>query len=268
MRFLELNCNNIGKVRKMGSEEGRVIKPPMEAVASGRVFKPDTRFYYKEWFGYTVVAVFFWLLALGALALGSWIHMMDNNEGWNTFFAIFFDVFPILSFWYCVSLVFWWLPIMVGIPLYIRSIEYSVISKSGTVMPEIYVKKGLINVTQKHVPFRTITNISSRTGPIDRLFGIGTVEIQTAGYSGGAGGQVGPEEKLEGITFYDQVRDFILQELRKFRDPYVVGTEVVLPHDEEVPRLSDSLDDEMLITLREIRNVLQRIDEKMNKEDK
>ncbi len=252
----------------MGSEEGRIIKPPMEDVTSGRVFKPDTRFYYKEWFTSTCVAMFIWVLAVGVLVLGGWIYMMDNNETWSTFFAVFFDVLPILSFWYGLSLVVWWLPIMIGIPLYIRSIEYSVISKRGTVMPEIYVKKGLVNVTRKHVPFRTITNISSRAGPLDRLFGIGTVEIQTAGFSGGAGGQAGPEEKLEGITFYEEVRDFILQELRKFRDPYVVGTEVVHPVEEPVPRMKDSLDDEILLTLREIRDVLERVEDKMDKEDK
>jgi membrane protein YdbS with pleckstrin-like domain len=252
----------------MGSEEGRVIKPPMEDVTSGRVFKPDTRFYYKEWFTSTCVAIFIWMLAIGVLVLGGWIYMMDNNETWSTFFAVFFDVLPILSFWYGLSLVVWWLPIMIGIPLYIRSIEYSVISKRGTVMPEIYVKKGLVNVTRKHVPFRTITNISSRAGPLDRLFGIGTVEIQTAGFSGGPGGQAGPEEKLEGITFYEEVRDFILQELRKFRDPYVVGTEVVHPVEEPVPRMKDSLDDEILLTLREIRDVLERVESKMDREDK
>jgi len=249
------------------SSRSVVIRPPMEDVTKGKVFTPDTRFYYKEWFTTTFVAVFFWMSAVGMLILGAWIHMMDQNEPWTTFFAIFFDVLPILSFWYAISLVFWWLPVMVGIPLYIRTIEYSVISKAGLVMPEIYVKKGLINVTRKHVPFRTITNISSRAGPADRLFGIGTVEIQTAGYSGGPGGQTGPEEKLEGITFYEEVRDFILQELRRFRDPYVTGTEVVLPRDEPVPRLSDSLDDEMLITLREIRNVLERIEKKLDSEE-
>jgi membrane protein YdbS with pleckstrin-like domain len=252
------------EVKKMGSEEGRIIRPPMEDVTRGKVFTPDTSFYYKEWFTAIVIAVFLWMLAVGGLILGSFIYMMDNNETWYTFFAVFFDVLPILGFWYAISLVFWWLPIMIGIPLYIRTIEYSVISKSGTVMPEIYVKKGLINVTRKHVPFRTITNISSRAGPVDRLFGIGTVEIQTAGYSGGPGGHAGPEEKLEGITFYEEVRDFILQELRRFRDPYVTGTEVVLPRDEPVPILHDSLDDEILITLREIRNVLERIDKRMD----
>jgi len=32
--------------------------------------------------------------------------------------------------------------------------------------------------------------------------------------------------------------------------------------------MSDSLDDEMLITLREIRSVLERIDSKLDKEEK
>jgi len=246
---------------------GIVIKPPMEDVTAGRVFKPDRRFYYKEWLGACFVAFFFWLLAFGCLLLGAWIHTMDlTGSTWATFYAIVFDVLPILNFWFGISMVFWWLPAMIGIPLYIRNIEYSVISKAGTTMPEIYVKKGLLNITRKHVPFRTITNIASRAGPLDRILGIGTVEIQTAGYSGGAGGQTGPEEKLEGITFFEEVRDFILQELRRFRDPYVVGTEVVHPVDEPVPRMPDSLDDEILITLREIRDVLGRIDQKMDEE--
>ncbi len=34
-------------------------------------------------------------------------------------------------------------------------------------MPEVYVKQGVVTVPQKHVPFRTITNISSKAGPFD-----------------------------------------------------------------------------------------------------
>ncbi|MFW9976046.1 MAG: PH domain-containing protein, partial [Candidatus Thorarchaeota archaeon] len=205
---------------------------------------------------------------LGCLALIAWIGAIDSGTpNWvPVFWMIFYDWLPAVNFWYLVLSVFWFLPILVAIPFYISNFEYSVISKTGTTMPEIYVKKGLVNVTKKHVPFRTITNIASRTGPIDRLFGIGTVEIETAGYSGGAQGGRSPEEKLEGITFYEEVRDFILHELRRFRDPYVTGTEFIQPRDEPVPRLSDSLDDEILITLREIRNVLERIDNKFEKE--
>lgn len=244
-----------------------MIKPPMEDVTAGRVFKPDRRFYYKEWFGAVIVWLFLWFCAIGILVLGSWIGASDTASDWvPLFWVIFYDWLPAVNFWYVVSSVFWFLPILIAIPMYIRSFEYSVISKAGATMPEIYVKKGLINVTKKHVPFRTITNIASRAGPIDRMFGIGTVEIQTAGFSGGAQAGRSPEEKLEGITFYEQVRDFVLQELRRFRDPYVIGTEVVQPVDEKVTRLSDSLDDEILITLREIRNVLEKIDNKLEKE--
>ena len=121
-------------------------------------------------------------------------------------------------------------------------------------MPEIYVKKGILTITRKHVPFRTITNISSNAGVFDRLFRLGSVSIETAGYSGS--NQTGPEEKLEGIRFYEEVRDFILNELRKFRTPYVTTTEPDKV-EEPVPR-GPGLDDEILITLREIRDLLKK----------
>ncbi len=129
-------------------------------------------------------------------------------------------------------------------------------AESGETMPEIYVKKGVVTVTRKHVPFRTITNVSSRAGPFDRLFGIGSVHVETAGYSGSH--QTGPEIKLDGIVFYEEIRDFILNELRKFREPYVTGTEVVRRVEEPVPRM-EGLDDEILITLREIRDILMSL---------
>ncbi len=163
-------------------------------------------------------------------------------------------VWPLNLWTIAVNLV-WLIPALVITPFYFRSIEYSVKAESGDTMPEIYSKRGIVTVTRKHVPFRTITNISSRAGPFDRLFGIGSVHIETAGYSGA--NQPGPEEKLEGIVFYEEVRDFILNELRKFREPYVTGTEVVHPTEEPVPRM-EGLDDEILITLREIRDILKK----------
>ena len=130
-------------------------------------------------------------------------------------------------------------------------------------MPEVYVKKGIVTITQKHVPFRTITNVSSRAGPFDRFFGIGSVHIETAGYSGSH--QSGPEIKLEGIVFYEAIRDYIIKELRRFREPYVTGTELVHPIEEPVPR-TEGLDDEILITLREIRDILRTSSPKVHTE--
>ena len=156
----------------------------------------------------------------------------------------------------------WLIPALILTPLYVSRIEYSVIAESGETMPEVYVRKGIISITRKHVPFRTITNISTTAGPFDRLFGIGNVNIETAGYSGQ---KSGPEEKLEGFEFYEELRDFILQELRKFRAPYVTGTEVVGRHEEPVPRLPDSLDDEILLTLREMQQILLEIAKTLKK---
>lgn len=238
--------------------------PSSEGMPKGKTFKPSTALRSKYWFTVISMAVVFWLVTvLGFYGIS---YLISLDESWSHA-ALMNQWLGFVNFWTFVGNLIWLIPALIGIAAYIGSIEYSVISESGEASPEIYVKKGIINVTKKHVPFRTITNISSRAGVLDRLFGIGNVEIQTAGFSGGHGGQGGPEEKLEGITFFEEVRDFILQELRRFRNPYVVSTEVVHPHEDPVPRKADSLDDEMLITLREIRDALERIDRKLNKEE-
>jgi len=98
----------------------------------------------------------------------------------------------------------------------------------------------------------TITNISSVAGVYDRFFGIGSVHIETAGYSGQD--QRGPEETMEGIVFYDEVRDYILQELRKLRGTYVTTTELNSDHE---PLSPDDVNREILATLRMIRKQLE-----------
>ena len=239
----------------MGKEiKGKVIKPPTETVTSGKVFKPSKAFLRKEWTKGIVAAVTIWLGALlGLVLLANFLAFVEPLDYPNAALHINAWIGPLNKWMIALNLI-WLIPALIIQPFYVNSIEYSVKAESGETMPEIYVKRGIVTVTRKHVPFRTITNIASNAGPFDRMFGIGSVSIETAGFSGSS--QMGPEEKLEGIVFYEEVRDFILNELRKFRDPYVTGTEVVLPVEEPVPR-GPGLDDEMLITLREIRDLLR-----------
>ncbi|MFX1474447.1 MAG: PH domain-containing protein [Promethearchaeota archaeon] len=239
-------------------EEARVIKPPRERITSGRVFKPSSAFRYKE----CLKVLLFGILIAAVVLFGWWgistliIANRDSPE---------FFVYPEV----------WWVPLTTGLlffiiiwsigglvftNMYVSSIEYSVITESGDAMPEVYVQKGILSVTRKHVPFRTITNISTTAGPFDRFFGIGNINIETAGRSGQHGG---PEEKLEGCEFYEELRDFILQQLRRFRLPYVTGTEAVHRTEEPIPKLPDSLDDEILWTLREMRDILTEIARKI-----
>ncbi|MFB0504440.1 MAG: PH domain-containing protein [Candidatus Bathyarchaeia archaeon] len=240
----------------MGNEVGvKVIKPPVEKVRSGRIFRPSKVFLYKMWVWAIAAAVSIWLMVcLGYLGIISLASSLDPVEVHAVEHISVY--FPPLSLWTIVLNLIWLVPVLVYIPLYFGSIEYSVKSESGETMPEIYVKQGVVTVTRKHVPFRTITNVSSKAGPFDRLFGIGSVHVETAGYSGSH--QTGPEIRLDGIVFYEEIRDFILNELRKFREPYVTGTEVVRRVEEPVPRM-EGLDDEILITLREIRDILMSL---------
>lgn len=232
----------------------KVIKPPIKRVTSGKIFKPSKAFLHKNLFQAAFLAAIFWLTVvlgfIGASFLGA---VVEPESIPNAIQHINTWIIPV-NFWAIVINLVWLVPVLIFIPFEFRSIEYSVKAETGETMPEIYVKRGVFTITRKHVPFRTITNISSKAGLFDRLFGIGSVHIETAGYSGS--NQTGPEVKLEGIVFYEEVRDFILNELRKFKAPYVIGTEVVPRIEEPVPK-TEGLDDEILITLREIRDILK-----------
>ncbi|MCW3982216.1 MAG: PH domain-containing protein [Candidatus Bathyarchaeota archaeon] len=239
----------------MGNDiEEKVIKPPVKRVASGKIFKPSKAFLHKRLLQPIVAAVIIWLLiVLGFIGM-SFVAASAEPENFPSAIQHINAWIGPVGFWAIVVNLIWLIPVLIYTPVYVRSIEFSVKAETGETMPEVYVKKGVITDTRKHVPFRTITNISSRAGPFDRLFNIGSVHIETAGYSGSQ--QKGPEVKLEGIVFYEEVRDFILNELRRFKAPYVTGTEVVHPNEEPVPR-TEGLDDEILITLREIRDILR-----------
>ncbi len=239
----------------MGKEvETRVIKPPIEKVVSGKIFKPDRAYTQKVWVKNIGIAVTLWLgTMISTIGLLYLLYAVDPAEFQGAISTIGVWGWK-MNNWLIIGNLIWLIPAQVVTPVYINSIEYSVISESGESMPEVYVKKGILTITRKHVPFRTITNISSNAGVFDRLFGLGSVSIETAGHSGS--NQSGPEEKLEGIRFYEEVRDFILNELRKFRTPYATTTEDD-KYEEPVPR-GPGLDDEILITLREIRDLLKK----------
>ncbi len=241
----------------MGKNEEKVIRPPVKQITSGKTFKPSQAYLYKMLAQSVVTLILTWLSVVASLICTAYMVALDPAS--PSAMQIIIDYWVPVNLWTVIINLFWFVPAVVLAPPYVKSIEYSVKAESGDTMPEIYSKRGIFTITRRHVPFRTITNISSKAGPLDRLFKIGSVHIETAGYSGAS--QKGPEETLNGIVFYEEVRDFILKELRKFKEPYVTGTEVVHPTEEPVPRM-EGLDDEILITLREIRDILR------NKKDK
>jgi membrane protein YdbS with pleckstrin-like domain len=235
-----------------GGLEGKVIKPPIEPIMAGKVFRPSRKFRNKMWVELILVALTLYVLILACWLPIAYVVVLDNGGD----FVFYLDTFLMpVNIGYWVFTTIWLVPALILTPLYIKSIEYSIIKETGEALSAIYVKKGLINITRKHCPFYAITNIASRVGPLDRLFGIGAVHVETAGFSGSS--QMGPEESIEGVVFYNELRDAILRELRKFKTPYVTGTEAVMPSETPVQGHERILDREMLKVLREIRNILE-----------
>jgi membrane protein YdbS with pleckstrin-like domain len=214
----------------MSGNEGRVIKPPMDQITSGRVFHPDNAFLYKKWLRVFVVIVLLWtaffvfyifandpVFVANIIAIAGWTEVLFflGLEGFNqVYWALVLSFF---GMW------------MIYTYIYVKRIDYSLTSWEHLVSPEIYVRKGIITVSQKHVPFRTITHVKTTRGVFDRLFGIGTIQIETAAKSQTAhgGGLIAlilqrlmsggaAEENIEGVKFHEELRDFILRELRGF----------------------------------------------------
>ncbi|MCW4029391.1 MAG: PH domain-containing protein [Candidatus Bathyarchaeota archaeon] len=236
----------------MGKNVETIIRPPTKSITSGTLFKPSKALLYKLIIKSVIVFLFSFVVVLLSFIFVAAMAALDPAS--PSMMQLINDYWAPVNLWNLITNLAWFIPTLILLPYYVKSIEYSVKAESGDTMPEIYSKRGIFTVTRRHVPFRTITNISSQAGPFDRLFRIGSVHIETAGYSGA---QKGPEENLNGIVFYEEVRDFILRELRKFREPYVTGTEVVYPTEEPVPKL-EGLDDDILVTLREIRDLLRQ----------
>lgn len=253
----------------MSSETGvTVIRPPFEVVTSGKVFRPSRRLRNKYWFTVAFTAVTIWAITiLMFYGIAYLLLSLGLPDLWN----LLEQQWVQMNWWIWFINACWLVPTAILAQVYVNSIEYSVLGQSGESLPEIYVKKGIIDVTKKHVPLRTITNIASTAGPFDRLFRIGSVEIETASSSVGAAGTTEPEEKIEGVVFYEELRDYILRELRKLGTPYVTGTEVVQPtktgytQERPVALPESATTDEILITLREMRDILQRMDEKLDR---
>lgn len=93
------------------------------------------------------------------------------------------------------------------LPRYYQSIRYELRED------EIVVVKGIVTRSVKVIPYRAITNLHLARGPVDRLLGLGTLKVQTAGL----GGQSGPEAALSGLRDYDAVYELIREALRRYR---------------------------------------------------
>ena len=158
------------------------------------IFHPDVKLRHK---------LFIIVLLIGILTMAAWMLMgmaIGSEEG-GARGAMIGLVVAI------AATVLWVVPALLIVPVYYRSLQYEIHDD------EVIVRAGVVTKSVKHVPFRTVTNLKLKRGPLDRLFGIGTLNIQTAGMSG----QTGAEESLTGLPNHEEVYQQVATSLRQFR---------------------------------------------------
>jgi len=178
------------------------------------------------------------LVALAVLVVGfiiSFIIILEGNVEGSLALILATIVINIL----------WWIPGMLLSGPYCHSLDYEIQDD------EVIVNVGIITKTVKHVPYRTVTNITINRGPLDRwIFKIGTLKIQTAGMSG----QTGAEEELVGLQNVQEVYEMVVNELRKFRGGM---TPTAADEENDLSTKPVIFQDEILEELRAIRGAIE-----------
>jgi len=118
---------------------------------------------------------------------------------------------------------------------------------------EIVVHKGIWWKKKSFVPYNRITNINIVQGPISRRFQLGTVLIQTAGFSGGtssAGGLKPAEAIILGVKNFEEIKDKVMNFVRRFKPVAVEAqTEAMAP---------ENVNRQILAELKKISKALEK----------
>ena len=144
--------------------------------------------------------------------------------------------------------VLWWIPALILSGPYYNSLSYEVQDD------EVIVHVGIWTKSVKHVPYRTVTNLTVKRDPLDRwLFKLGSLEIQTAGFSG----QSGAEEKLVGLAEVQEVYEMVGAQIRRFRGAMAPTAAEDEP---EAAPPAEGLSAALLEEVRQIRRLLEKED--------
>jgi membrane protein YdbS with pleckstrin-like domain len=76
----------------------------------------------------------------------------------------------------------------------------------------VIIEKGVIWKKKNAIPYNRVQNVNITNNPLERILGIATVHIHTAGM-----GMAYAEGKLPGIPFPDELSEIILRKVRAFK---------------------------------------------------
>jgi membrane protein YdbS with pleckstrin-like domain len=132
--------------------------------------------------------------------------------------------------------------IQLYLPAYVRTLKYELSSE------DLRVQGGLFWRRKKVIPFHKITNLNTLQGPFERRFGLGHLNVQTAGH----GANTSPEGKLVGLEDFDAIKEEVMAKVR------LVKSEATMLEDKPPARSQQELLKEMLQVLSRIEKNLQK----------
>lgn len=195
-----------------------------------QIFKPSSSYLQKMMLNVTLIAV---AAGVGAALFGWLISLDEGADAGRTVTMIGWAVIAA-----------WWLVAMILVGPYFRSLQYEIRED------EVIVRVGILVKSVKHVPYRTVTNVTVKRDIFDRwFFGLGTLNIQTAGFSGNKGA----EERLVGMPNVQEVYNMVAVSLRRFRG----GMSPTQADVEEVDGMDTGVLREILSEIKAIRKAKQ-----------
>ena len=192
--------------------------------------KPDKRYFTKcLWILMTISS-----LVIIAVAI---IHLIINLADGNP--QAIKIIWPVGS---GIVLLMWIIPYPI-VRLWIRNLEYIIRED------RITINKGILTKTKQNIPLRSVTDFALSRTIYDRVLGIGSIKIQTAGQSQTASGYEG---YLSGLLDYESLHNELREKLKGLHPGS--GS---LTTEEPVGESSDNLLGQILDELKKIRQSVE-----------
>ena len=112
------------------------------------------------------------------------------------------------------------------------------------------IRRGLILIRETTITYANIQNISLQQGPLERMFSVSSIKVETAG-GGGADTKtdsLGHSGLIEGVQDADSLRDLMMAQVRLHRSGGLGDVEAVVEPSHE-PRWTDM--SEILVQIRD-----------------
>ena len=155
------------------------------------VIKPDKKYYTAQ---LLILSILSSIIIIGAIVINLIISYEEgpDSEGITVIWLIGLGLISVM-----------WIVSLPLIHLWIKSLSYFIRDDRITIQSGILTKK------EKNIPYRSITDFVLVRGPFDRILGIGTIKVQTAGQSA-----EGYEGNLSGLLDYGPLHANLREKLK------------------------------------------------------